>query len=101
MEGYPSFSASGIYGPGGSRQVLSKILPVYPDWAEEEGVECALLLKLWILPDGSVEKVEVEKSSGYPRIDLVSAESAKKWRFNPVSTSEKVWGVLPLKFQLQ
>ncbi|MCK4244703.1 MAG: TonB family protein [Candidatus Omnitrophica bacterium] len=100
-EGRNSFSSSGIYGPGGSRKVLSKVLPVYPGWAEEEGIECTLLLKLWILPEGSVEKVEVEKSSGYPRIDLLSAESTKKWRFNPVSTSEKVWGILPLKFQLQ
>ncbi len=101
-EGRNSFSAqTRIYGPGGSREVLFKVLPVYPGWAEEEGVECTLLLKLWILPEGSVEKVEVEKSSGYSKIDLLSAESAKKWRFNPVSTSEKVWGILPLKFQLK
>ena len=101
-QGHNIFSAqTGIYGPGGKREVLSKVLPVYPGWAEEKGVECTLSLKLWILPDGSVERVEVEKSSGHPRIDLLSAESAKKWRFNPVSTSEKVWGILPLKFQLQ
>ena len=96
-----SFSHSGIYGPGGSRRLLFKVFPDYPEWAEEGGVECALLLKLWILPNGSVEEVEVERSSGYSRIDLISAESAKKWRFNPVSDSEKVWGMLPLKFQLK
>ena len=96
-----SFPHSGIYGPGGSRRLLFKVLPDYPEWAEEEGVECALLLKLWILPNGSVEKVEVEKSSGYSRIDLISAEGAKKWRFNSVSDTKKVWGMLPLKFQLQ
>jgi len=90
-----------IYGPGGSRKVLFQALPRYPEWAEEEGIECALLLKLWILPDGSVEWVEVEKSSGYPRIDFLSVTSAKRWRFNPVATSEKVWGMLPLKFQLK
>lgn len=99
---YQSLSAqTGIYGPGGSRKLLFKVLPSYPDWAEEEGIECTLLLRLWILPDGSVEKVEVEKSSGYPKIDLLSVESTKKWRFNPVSTSEKIWGMLPLKFQLK
>jgi len=96
-----SLPYSGIYGPGGKRRLLFKVLPDYPEWAEEEGVECALLLKLWILPDGSVEKVEVEKSSGYPRIDLISAAFARKWRFNPVSGTKKVWGMLPLKFQLQ
>ncbi len=96
-----SFSNSGIYGPGGNRRLLFKVLPDYPRWAEEKGIECALLLKLWILPDGSVEKVDVKKSSGYPRLDFLSAEFARKWRFNPVPNSEKVWGMLPLKFRLK
>ena len=98
--------ASLIYGPGGSRRLLFQPLPKYPEWAEKEGIECSLELKLWILPSGNVESVEVIKSSGYPEIDLLCQNVVKTWLFeevHPVGAKGKgkVWGILPLKFLLK
>ena len=39
--------------------------------------------------DGSVEKIEVEESSGYRLLDRAAVRAAKKWRFRPAVKNGK------------
>jgi protein TonB len=78
--------------------------PVYPEIARIRGYEGIVLVAAEILPDGSVGKMKIRKSSGYAILDQSAAEAVKPWKFEPAKKSGKpfvVWVELPIKFVLQ
>jgi TonB family protein len=92
----PAFKLSG---PGAKRKIISAPLPYYPKWAKERGVEAYLELKMWIDSSGSVQDVSVLKSSGYPDLDRICAETISQWHFDP-EDGQPTWAILPLRFHL-
>ena len=57
--------------------------PPYPLLARKYGWQGKLILKVYVKSNGSVENVEIEKSSGYPILDNVSRKTLKNWYFTP------------------
>jgi TonB family protein len=57
--------------------------PVYPPEARQHGHHGKVLLRVEVLTNGRVGKVEVEKSSGYEVLDQAALEAMKTWRFIP------------------
>jgi protein TonB len=54
-------------------------------------------------PDGSVQDVKVDQSSGYRDLDRAAIEAARKWKFNPGSRDGKAvggWVKVPVQFKL-
>ncbi|EQD26376.1 protein containing TonB [mine drainage metagenome] len=54
-------------------------------------------------PDGSVQDVKVDQSSGYRDLDRAAIEAARKWKFNPGSRDGKPvggWVKVPVQFKL-
>jgi protein TonB len=81
---------------------LSRTTPVYPAEARKNGVEGTVLLRLKILLDGRVGKVEVARSSGFPLLDRAASRSASSWRFafdgDPPPLG--AWAKIPVRFKI-
>jgi TonB family protein len=54
------------------------------DWARTE-MEGAIRLGLRISPTGNTYQLEIEQSSGSPKLDATAVEAAKSWKFMPAS----------------
>ena len=63
--------------------------PKYPRVSRKRGEKGRVLVKVFINRDGSSEKVEIEQSSGFNRLDQAAMESAKKCRFVPAKRNGK------------
>ena len=57
--------------------------PKYPRVSRKRGERGKVLVRVFINRDGSSEKVEIERSSGFNRLDQAAMDSAKKCRFIP------------------
>ena len=57
--------------------------PKYPRVSRKRGERGRVLVRVFINRDGSSEKVEIEQSSGFNRLDQAAMDSAKKCRFIP------------------
>ena len=78
--------------------------PLYPREARKKGYEGEVLLKVEVLANGRVGRVEVKKSSGYEILDLSALNAVKQWKFIPADKGDGSipwWVNIPIKFQLQ
>jgi TonB family protein len=78
--------------------------PLYPQEARKKGYEGQVLLKVEVLANGRVGRVELKKSSGYEILDRSALNAVKEWRFIPAhqgNGSIPSWVNIPIKFQLQ
>ena len=96
-------SGAGVRGRTPFRlRALSRTAPVYPAEARERGVEGTVLLRLKILSDGRVGKVEVTRSSGSALLDRAASRSASSWRFafdgDPPPLG--AWAKIPVRFKI-
>ena len=96
-------SGAGVRGRTPFRlRALSRTAPVYPAEARKKGVEGTVLLRLKILLDGRVGKVEVTRSSGSPLLDRAASRSASSWRFafdgDPPPLG--AWAKIPVRFKI-
>jgi len=92
-----------ITGPVARRNILRKATPLYPAWAEETGIEGEVRLRFWVTPEGSVSRVVLESTSGYPDFDSRAMEAVKKYLFSPIPSDEnpeEQWGRITVKYRL-
>ncbi len=91
-----------IEGPLANRNVISYNIPKFPDWALKQGIpESSVSIRFWVSPDGKVlPNLRIERTSGFGRLDRLAMEALKKWRFAPIKTQEKEWGVITFRFLL-
>jgi TonB family protein len=78
--------------------------PLYPQEARKKGYEGEVLLKVEVLANGRVGRVELKKSSGYEILDRSALNAVKEWKFIPANKgngSVPSWVNIPIKFQLQ
>lgn len=101
----------GLFGLKGLRgshvsppRIIENPKPVYPLEARQKGYEGKALLRVEVLTNGRVGKVEVEKSSGYEILDQAAIEAMKRWRFIPAKRGKvpfRSWGNNVITFQLR
>jgi protein TonB len=75
----------------------------YPDVAQRSGIEGTVQLRALIGKDGTVEKVMVDKSSGYSYLDDAAKDALMRAKFTPARQNGqpvKVWFEAPIKFKL-
>lgn len=86
------------------RAILNKVMPKYPQWALKKGISGAVVLKLWVMPDGSVKpNITVEQSSGFPELDQTVVIALTRWQFAPLPkdvVQETQWGIITFRFTL-
>ncbi|RLB91090.1 MAG: hypothetical protein DRH50_11465 [Deltaproteobacteria bacterium] len=79
-------------------------LPHYPWVARRRGYEGRTLLRVEVLENGKVRRVEVEQSSGFEVLDRAALKSVKGWSFVPGTKNGKKikqWVTVPVRFTLR
>lgn len=77
--------------------------PEYPDIALRRGWEGLVLLQVDVTKDGTVERVDIETSSGFTALDRAAVKAVRRWKFVPtLSGGVPVDGsaVVPIDFDL-
>ncbi|MEO0270135.1 MAG: TonB family protein [candidate division WOR-3 bacterium] len=91
-----------ISGSIAGRKIMNKIIPQYPSWAAERGVQAVITLKVEVEPDGTVRRnVLVIGTSGYPNWDNIVKEAVLSWKFEALQEKVIQSGYITFKFVLE
>lgn len=77
--------------------------PPYPEVAISRGQEGTVLLNVQVRPDGKVQTLSIQKSSGYPALDNAARDTVLRWSFVPARRGSQAvsgWVVVPVDFSL-
>lgn len=77
---------------------------VYPSKAVRRGWEGQTVVAAEVLPDGSVGRTELARSSGYETLDHAAEDSIKTWKFSPPGESDESvpqYVDIPVTFKLK
>ncbi|MCI4237375.1 energy transducer TonB [Dickeya dianthicola] len=96
-------AAATVTPPSASAAYLRNPPPAYPDVAINRGWEGTVLLNVQVRPDGKVQTIRLQHSSGYPALDDAAREAVQHWSFVPARRGdqpESGWVVVPVDFTL-
>ncbi len=82
---------------------LDNPAPAYPALARRLGEQGRVLLRVYVLADGTAGQVEIRESSGHERLDRAAREAVARWRFVPARQGERpvaAWVLVPISFNL-
>lgn len=77
--------------------------PEYPAFAQRQGWEGTVLLRVHVLASGKPDKVEIKQSSGRKTLDESALTAVRNWTFVPSkrgSTPIDGWATVPIEFKL-
>ncbi|MBA3902496.1 MAG: energy transducer TonB [Rhodocyclaceae bacterium] len=77
--------------------------PAYPPLSRRLGEEGKVILRVFVEPGGRPSKVEIQTSSGFPRLDEAAGAAVSRWRFVPARRGEEpvaAWVRVPIVFAL-
>ena len=63
-----------------------------------------VILRVLVSAEGLVQAVEIEKTSGYIRLDRAARDAVKGWSFHPAlrnGAAQSAWALVPVTFNLQ
>ncbi|MDR3054203.1 MAG: TonB family protein [Zoogloeaceae bacterium] len=78
--------------------------PVYPPMSQRLREEGKVMLRVFVLPDGSPQDIEIKRSSGSVRLDEAAKATVHRWRFVPArrgNAAVAAWVVVPIVFKLE
>ncbi|MBP7949120.1 MAG: TonB family protein [Verrucomicrobiales bacterium] len=96
-------ATTGDYQSVGAVRYLRRGQAVYPPEAERQRQTGTVRLMLYISAAGTVDRVEVAASSGFPLLDAAAAAAERKSRFRPLTvngTAVKSKALVPYTFRL-
>lgn len=82
---------------------LNNPKPPYPPLSRRLREEGVVMLRVYVLPSGLPDAVELKRSSGSARLDDVALTTVRQWRFVPARSGEVAvgaWVVVPIAFSL-
>ena len=85
-------------------QPLSSIRPVYPEIAQEAGIEGTVVVQVFVDKKGRVQDTLVLKGIPNTGLDEAAVTAIKKTRFRPAKQRERavgVWISIPVNFRLK
>lgn len=84
---------------------LANPKPPYPALSKRLGEEGTVRLNILVNPDGSVARLELAQSSGYPRLDRSAMDTVQSsWKFEPARQGGRpvaAWVIVPIQFTLR
>ncbi|WP_311221217.1 MULTISPECIES: energy transducer TonB [unclassified Acidovorax] len=90
--------------PSSDAAYLNNPKPTYPAISKRLGEQGKVVLRVLIGTDGLPQKVEVNKSSGFDRLDRQAQDAVMRWRFVPGKRNgvpETMWNLVPVNFVLE
>ena len=89
--------------PIGDAAYLRNPAPDYPAFAQDQGWEGRVVLRVRVLANGSPDSVEVRTSSGRRMLDTAAVAAVKRWTFVPAKRGDEAvdgWVNVPIDFKL-
>src|SRR5271166_4603854 len=80
-----------------TRQVKSKVQPVYPELARKMNLTGTVKLQVVVAPNGTVKEAKVV--GGHPVLANAALDAVRKWRFEPAAGESS--GIVDFKFEPQ
>lgn len=75
----------------------------YPMMSRRLGEEGRVLLRVLVSARGAPERIELQVSSGFPRLDQAAIDAVSRWNFDPARRAEVAiadWVSIPVVFRL-
>ncbi|WP_174906483.1 energy transducer TonB [Burkholderia diffusa] len=89
--------------PIGDAAYLRNPAPDYPAFAQDQGWEGRVVLRVRVLANGTPDSVEVRTSSGRRMLDNAAVAAVKRWTFVPAKRGDEAvdgWVNVPIDFKL-
>jgi protein TonB len=86
-----------------SAHVLHSLEPTYPLVSRAREEEGTVFVKVMVSPYGTVSDVQIEKSSGYSRLDAAALKAVRDWQFTAGKRGSEAiatWVTVSVKFVL-
>jgi protein TonB len=77
--------------------------PEYPRVSRRLREQGVVMLRVYVLPNGLPEVVELKASSGSARLDESALDAVRRWKFVPAQASGRAvgaWVIVPIEFTL-
>ena len=90
--------------PASAVQYLEPIELEYPRLSRKLGETGRVLIRIFIDEAGLAKNVQVNRSSGHPRLDEAALSAVQKARFKPYTENGRAvagWAFIPLEFELE
>lgn len=90
--------------PSSNAAYLQNPAPSYPAISRRMGEQGKVLLRVYISAEGLPQRVEINQSSGYDRLDRQATDAVMRWRFVPGKRNgvpEAMWNLVPINFVLE
>lgn len=90
--------------PSSSADYLNNPKPAYPPLSKRLGEQGKVVVRVFIAPDGTAQKAEIQQSSGFDRLDQAALATVLKWRYVPgkrAGVPEAMWFNVPINFVLE
>lgn len=86
--------------------ILSKVKPLYPQAAQQAGLEGTVFVKIEILQNGRLGNITLSRSSGYEILDEAAITTVEKWHFVPAKDRDSgqtiaCYTTIPISFRLK
>jgi TonB family protein len=91
-----------ILGPLRARRIVKRVLPVYPEWAEEQGLSGVFAADIQVHPDGSLAStITTAQTSCWPALDEAALSALKQWQFASRDVDGDQSGTIVFRFTLE
>jgi len=100
----PAPAPAKVEPPYSSADYLNNPKPAYPALSRRLGEQGRVELRVYIAADGTPQRADVVKSSGFDRLDQAAVTTVLKWRFVPGKrggVAEPAWANVPIDFVLE
>ncbi|MGH8527852.1 MAG: energy transducer TonB, partial [Gammaproteobacteria bacterium] len=90
--------------PRFSADYLDNPAPRYPALSRRLGEKGRVLLRVLVNAEGHPEGIQVNRSSGFARLDSAAREAVSQWRFVPAKLGDRsvrAWVIVPIVFTLR
>lgn len=90
--------------PRSDADYLNNPKPAYPPMARRLGEQGRVVLRVLVSPRGRVADIELQASSGSPRLDQAAQDTVHQWHFVPARRGEDAvaaWVLVPIAFALK
>lgn len=90
--------------PSSDADYLQNPKPAYPAISKRLGEQGKVVVRVLIGTDGTVQKAEIQQSSGFDRLDQAARTTVLKWRYVPGKrggVAQAMWFNVPIHFVLE
>lgn len=100
----PAPAAPKIELPSSNASYLQNPAPAYPAISKRMGEQGKVVLRVYIDAEGLPQKIEINRSSGFDRLDRQAQDTVMRWKFVPGKRNgvpEAMWYLVPINFVLE